>query len=139
MARILATNTTGIAATFQPFISAMAARRSGALVGIGSMAGIRRLPGHGAYCAGKAAVIAYCESLRGEMCSGGVKVVTLCPGYIDTPLTQNNRYFMPFLMQPDDFAEKAFEAFEAGGHLPGESMANVRGSETVAVDAECIV
>ena len=99
MARILATNTTGIAATFQPFISAMAARRSGALVGSGSMAGIRRLPGHGAYCAGKAAVIAYCESLREELCSGGVKVVTLCPGYIDTPLTQNNRYFMPFLMQ----------------------------------------
>jgi short-subunit dehydrogenase len=80
MARILATNTTGIAATFQPFISAMAARRSGALVGIGSMAGIRRLPGHGAYCAGNAAVIAYCESLRGELCSGGVKVVTLCSG-----------------------------------------------------------
>jgi short-subunit dehydrogenase len=114
MARILATNTTGVAATFQPFIAAMTGRGSGVLVGIGSVAGIRGLPGHGAYCASKAAVIGYCESLRGELRTCGVKVVTLCPGYIDTPLTKNNRYVMPFLMQPDDFAKKAFEAIEAG-------------------------
>jgi short-subunit dehydrogenase len=114
MARILATNTTGVAATFQPFIAAMAGRGSGVLVGIGSVAGIRGLPGHGAYCASKAAVIGYCESLRGELRTCGVKVVTLCPGYIDTPLTKNNRYVMPFLMQPDEFAKKAFEAIEAG-------------------------
>lgn len=114
MARILATNTTGVAATFQPFILAMLARGSGALVGIGSVAGIRGLHGHGGYCASKAAVISYCESLRGELRSSGVKVVTLCPGYVDTPLTQNNGYFMPFLMQSDDFAEKAFQSIQAG-------------------------
>ena len=44
----------------------------------------------------------------------GVKVVTICPGYIDTPLTRENRYSMPFLMQPEDFAEQAFRAIEAG-------------------------
>lgn len=114
MAQILATNAMGVAATFHPFIAAMTERGSGALVGIGSVAGIRGLPGHGAYCASKAAVIGYCESLRGELRRSGVKVVTLCPGYIDTPLTQNNSYFMPFLMHPDDFAEKAFVAIEAG-------------------------
>ncbi len=114
MTRVFATNNVGMAATFQPFIDGMKARGSGALVGIGSVAGIRGLPGHGAYCASKAAVIAYCESLRGEMRPSGVKVVTLCPGYIDTPLTRQNRYKMPFLMLPEVFAEKAFAAIEAG-------------------------
>ena len=114
MTRVFATNNIGMAATFQPFIEGMTARGSGALVGIGSVAGIRGLPGHGAYCASKAAVIAYCESLRGELRPSGLKVITLCPGYIDTPLTRHNRYKMPFLMQPEIFAEKAFTAIEAG-------------------------
>ncbi len=114
MNRVFATNNIGMAATFHPFIEGMTARGSGTLVGIGSVAGIRGLPGHGAYCASKAAVIAYCESLRGEMRPAGVKVVTLCPGYIDTPLTRQNRYKMPFLMQPEAFAAQAFAAIEAG-------------------------
>ena len=114
MARVLATNVMGMAATFGPFIAPMVARGSGTLVGIGSVAGIRGLPGHGAYCASKAAVISYCESLRGELRPSGVKVLTLCPGYIATPLTQNNRYAMPFLMQPEVFAQKAEQAIKAG-------------------------
>lgn len=114
MARTFATNNLGLAATFHPFIDAMVQRGSGALVGIGSVAGIRGLPGHGAYCASKAAVINYCESLRGELRSSGIRVVTICPGYIDTPLTQKNRYSMPFLMQPHHFAEKAFAAIADG-------------------------
>jgi len=114
MARILATNVLGVAATFGPFIHAMTARGSGALVGIGSVAGIRGLPGHGGYCASKAAVISYCESLRGELRASGVRVLTICPGYIATPLTQNNRYKMPFLMPADDFAVQAVRAIEAG-------------------------
>jgi short-subunit dehydrogenase len=114
MAQTFATNNIGLAATFHPFVVPMVQRGSGSLVGIGSVAGIRGLPGHGAYCASKAAVISYCESLRGELRPAGVKVVTLCPGYIDTPLTQKNRYAMPFLMQPAAFADKAFSAIEAG-------------------------
>lgn len=114
MARTFATNNIGVAATFHPFADAMAQRGSGTLVGIGSVAGIRGLPGHGAYCASKAAVISYCESLRGEMRPHGVRVVTISPGYIDTPLTRQNRYSMPFLMQADDFADRAFRAITAG-------------------------
>lgn len=114
LARTFATNNIGMAATFHAFIDPIVQRGSGTLVGIGSVAGIRGLPGHGAYCASKAAVISYCESLRGELRPSGVKVVTICPGYIDTPLTQKNRYTMPFLMQPDVFADKAFSAIEAG-------------------------
>ena len=114
MARVLATNVMGVAATLGPFVAAMRLRGSGTLVGIGSVAGIRGLPGHGAYCASKAAVISYCESLRGELRGSGVQVVTLCPGYIATPLTQNNGYTMPFLMQPEAFAAQAFRAIAAG-------------------------
>jgi short-subunit dehydrogenase len=108
------TNNLGMAATFQPFVAEMGQRRSGRLVGIASVSGIRGLPGHGAYCASKAATISYCESLRGECRAQGVQVVTLCPGYIDTPLTRGNRYSMPFLMTAQAFADQAFRAIEAG-------------------------
>jgi short-subunit dehydrogenase len=108
------TNNLGMAASFQPFIAPMVQRRSGRLVGIASVAGIRGLPGHGAYCSSKAAVISYCESLRGELRPSGVGVVTIVPGYIDTPLTRENRYRMPFLMHADAFAERAYRAIDAG-------------------------
>lgn len=114
MQRVYATNNIGLAATFQPFVAPMNARGSGRLVGVASVAGIRGLPGHAAYCSSKAAVISYCESLRGECRPFGVKVVTLAPGYIDTPLTRENRYSMPFLMQPEAFAQKAYQAIQAG-------------------------
>jgi short-subunit dehydrogenase len=114
MARTLATNLLGMAATFHPFIGGMRSRASGALVGIASVAGIRGLPGHGAYCASKAGVISYCESLRGELRTSGIRVVTIVPGYVDTPLTQKNRYGMPFLMQPAAFADAAFRAVDTG-------------------------
>ena len=114
MARTFATNNIGLAATFHPFVAAMRERGRGRLAGVASVAAIRGLPGHGAYCASKAAVVAYCESLRGELRGSGVRVVTLLPGYVDTPLTRENRYRMPFLMTPQAFAERAFRAIEAG-------------------------
>ncbi len=114
VARVFAVNNVGMAGTFHPFVAAMRQRGSGTLVGIGSVNGIRGFPGHGAYCASKAAVISYCESLRGELRGSGVRVVTLCPGYVDTPLTQGNRYGMPFLLPAAVFADKAFKAIEAG-------------------------
>ena len=114
IARSYATNNVGLAATFHPFIDAMAQRRSGTLVGIASVAGIRGLPGHAAYCSSKAAVISYCESLRGELRPHGVRVVTIAPGYVDTPLTRGNRYGMPFLMKAEDFADAAFRTIASG-------------------------
>lgn len=117
--RILATNVTATVATFSPFIATMkqqahAGNRSCRLVGIASVAGIRGLPGAEAYSASKAAVISYCESLRVELKSSGIRVVTVAPGYIDTPMTKANPYPMPFLMHPDVFAEKAVAAIDAG-------------------------
>jgi short-subunit dehydrogenase len=104
------TNVIGMVATFQPFLAAMREARRGALVGIASVAGFRGLPGAGAYSGSKAAAITYLESLRIELRGSGVAVVTICPGFIATPLTANNPYRMPFLMQPDAAARKMIAA-----------------------------
>jgi short-subunit dehydrogenase len=111
---VLATNVLAMACTFHPFIARMRARGRGTLVGIGSVAGVRGLPGSEAYCASKAAVASYCESLRVELKRSGVKVVTIAPGFVRTPLTAKNPYRMPFLMEPADFARQAVDAMLAG-------------------------
>jgi short-subunit dehydrogenase len=103
---ILAINVTGMMLTFQPFIEPMKARKHGTLAGIASIAGFRGLPGASAYSASKAAAISYLESLRVELTGSGVSVVTICPGYIATPMTGRNPYRMPFLMDADVAAKK---------------------------------
>ena len=107
---VLETNVLGVINTFQPFIGAMRAARRGALVGIASIAGFRGIPGSGAYSASKAAAIGYLESLRVELRGSGVAVVTICPGYVATPMTVGNPYAMPFLMHPDVAARKIARA-----------------------------
>lgn len=107
---ILATNVTGMMLTFQPFIEPMKARGNGSLVGIASIAGFRGLPGAAAYSASKAAAISYLESLRVELRVSGVSVVTICPGYIATPMTAKNPYRMPFLMDANVAAGKMADA-----------------------------
>ena len=114
MADTFAINNIGVAATFHPFIASMRQRGSGTLVGIASVSAIRGLPGHGAYCGSKAAVVSYCESLRVELRASGVRVVTLLPGWVVTPLTAANTYRMPFMLEADDFADRAVRAIAAG-------------------------
>jgi len=104
--KIMDTNVLGMVTTFQPFVAAMRERASGTLVGIASVAGFRGLPGNSAYSASKSAAITYLEGLRVELHGSGVSVVTICPGYIRTPLTAGNRYRMPFLMDADDGARR---------------------------------
>jgi hypothetical protein len=113
-AAVFETNVLGMVHTFQPFLAAMRTRGSGTLVGIASVAGFRGLPGSGAYSASKAAAISYLESLRVEELARGIKVVTLCPGYIATPLTAKNPYKMPFLLQPDEAARRILRVVAAG-------------------------
>lgn len=110
---IMDINVMGMVHTFQPFIAAMkqapqdtAPHETMHLVGVASVAGIRGLPGAGAYCASKAAAISYLESLRVEMRPFGIHVTTIAPGYIRTPMTDVNTFPMPFLMAPDVFAAK---------------------------------
>jgi short-subunit dehydrogenase len=115
--RVMEVNVVGLAATFAPFIAAMRAAGGTAdrrLVGIASVAGIRGLPGSGAYSASKAAAIAYLESLRLEMRPTGIKVVTIAPSYIATPMTAVNPYPMPFLMPVAKAAARFAAAIERG-------------------------
>jgi NAD(P)-dependent dehydrogenase (short-subunit alcohol dehydrogenase family) len=113
--RIMDVNVFGMAATFAPFVAAMmAAGGERRLVGIASVAGIRGLPGAEAYSASKAAAIVYLESLRLEMRPRGIKVVTIAPGYIESPMTAVNPYRMPFLLPAADAAARFARAIERG-------------------------
>jgi short-subunit dehydrogenase len=107
-------NVAGMMKTFQPYVVAMRAAGRGALVGIASVAGYRGLPGAAAYSASKAAVISYLESLRVELRVSGVRVVTICPGYIATPMTAHNPYPMPFIMSADEAARRIIAVIARG-------------------------
>ncbi len=110
--RVLRTNVVGLAATLQPFVAPMRQRGSGALVGIASVAGFRGLPGSGAYSSSKAAAINWLESLRVELHGTGVAVCTICPGFIDTPMTQANPYRMPFILPADEAVRRMARVIE---------------------------
>jgi short-subunit dehydrogenase len=111
---VLETNVLGIVHTFQPFVAGMRAARRGKLVGIASVAGFRGVAGAGAYSASKAAAISYLEALRVELIGSGVDVITICPGFIATPMTVNNPYRMPFLLAPDKAARLIARAIARG-------------------------
>jgi hypothetical protein len=103
---ILEINVIGMVNTFHPFVAAMRERGAGSLVGIASVAGLRGLPGATAYSASKAAAIRYLEGLRVELRASGVRVTTICPGYIATEMTRRNPYRMPFIISADEAARR---------------------------------
>jgi len=104
--QVMDINVLGMVKTFQPFVTEMRDAGQGTLVGIASVAGFRGLPGASAYSASKAAAISYLESLRVELRGSGVKVATICPGYIRTPMTAVNSYPMPFILDADEAAKR---------------------------------
>ncbi len=112
--QVLDINVIGMVNTFHPFVAAMRKAGRGTLAGVASVAGYRGLPGAGAYSASKAAAIRYLESLRVELRGTGVKVATICPGYIATPMTEKNPYPMPFILGADDFARRFARVVAAG-------------------------
>ena len=115
--QVLAVNVVGMAATLAAFAPAMRKSGRGTLAGIASVAGFRGLPGASAYSASKSAAITWLEGLRVELHGSGVSVVCVCPGYIDTPMTQVNRYRMPFLISADEGARKIAGAIAAKRRL----------------------
>lgn len=135
--QVMDINVLGMVKTFQPFIAAMRTASTSlssfqssdtttshstnaasgqknhfTLVGIASVAGFRGLPGAGAYSASKAAAISYLESLRVELRGTGIKVTTICPGYIRTAMTKHNPYVMPFMLDVDVAAARIALAIE---------------------------
>jgi NAD(P)-dependent dehydrogenase (short-subunit alcohol dehydrogenase family) len=115
MRRMLEINLLGVATTFQPFLQAMLdSQRPGALVGVASVAGWRGMPGNGAYCASKAGLIAYLQSLRAELRPGLLTVHTISPGYLRTALTAGNTFAMPGLLGPDEAARDLLRGVAQG-------------------------
>ncbi|MBK8012220.1 MAG: SDR family NAD(P)-dependent oxidoreductase [Deltaproteobacteria bacterium] len=86
----------------------------GHLVGISSIAGYRGLPGSAAYSASKAGLSTFLESLRVDLRRSGIKVTDIQPGFVRTPLTDRNRFPMPFLMDAERAAAKILRAVERG-------------------------
>ncbi len=112
--QIMDINILGVMKTFQPFLVPMREAGQGLLVGIASVAGFRGLPGAGAYSASKAALISYMESLRVELRGSGMRAVTICPGYIKTPMTTINPYPMPFILSADEAARLIARVIASG-------------------------
>jgi short-subunit dehydrogenase len=102
---VIETNLLGVIHTFEPFMTEMERAGAGSLVAISSVAGFRGLPNAGAYSASKAAVNTWMESLRVRL-HGRVHVMTVCPGFVDTPMTASNRFPMPWLITTDDAAAR---------------------------------
>lgn len=80
-------------------------RKSGVIVGVSSLADSRGFPSSGFYCASKAALTIFLESLRIELKKNNISVITVRPGFVRTPMTDKNEFYMPFLMEPDKAAE----------------------------------
>lgn len=114
LCRMLEINLLGVATTFQPFVAPLQAAGRGTLVGIASLAGRRGLPGNGAYCASKAGLIAYLQSLRADLRASGLQVTTVSPGYLRTALTAGNRFAMPGLLEPEVAAARILAGLTRG-------------------------
>ncbi len=106
ISKIFDINLNGVLNTINPAIKKMKERKSGQIAIISSLAGFRGLPSSPAYSASKAAVRVYAEGLRGNLAEFGIKVNAVCPGYIKTPLTDVNDFYMPFLMSPEKAVKK---------------------------------
>jgi short-subunit dehydrogenase len=100
----LETNTLGIVNSVGALLPVLRAQGGGLIVGISSLADHRGVPDHAAYCASKAAVTVFLEGMRVGLRREGIRVVTVKPGFVRTPLTAKNRFPMPFLMEPEEAA-----------------------------------
>jgi len=94
-------NVVGVLNTLEPAIEAMRPRRRGQLAIVSSLAGFRGMPGAPAYGASKAAVRSLGEGLRGRLARDGLEVAVVCPGFVTSRMTANNRFPMPFLMDAE--------------------------------------
>jgi short-subunit dehydrogenase len=111
IARLMGVNVVGVTNSIVPFVPKMIEQKSGVLCAVSSIAGYRALPGRGAYSASKSAVIVYMDALRMELVDAGVHAMTLCPGFVDTPLTKGNKG-MVFVMTVDEAVRLMVRAIE---------------------------
>jgi short-subunit dehydrogenase len=133
--QIIDLNVLGATATLAGALTGMVERNSGQLVAMASLAGYRGLPGSAAYCASKAALIAFCESLRIDLRESGVSVTTICPGFVETDMTAKIKGKLPFLVKLDDAVAimcKAIENRDAHCAFPRPMAAAARGGQLMS-------
>ncbi len=104
--RILSINVDGVVNTVLPAVAAMTPRRRGQVAIVSSLAAFRGFPGAPAYCASKAAVRVWGESLRGHLRAQGIGVSVICPGFVRSRMTAVNDFPMPMLMDADKAAQR---------------------------------
>jgi len=100
--------------TLEFFARHMVMAKKGHLVGITSIAGFRGIPASAAYSATKAGLSIYLESLRFSLRPFGIQVTDVRPGFVRTPLTENNKVPMPFLMDVELASQKITRAIYRG-------------------------
>lgn len=112
VARLMAVNVVGTTNTIVPFIPILLRQGSGTLAAVSSMAGHRAWPHRAAYSASKAAVITFMDALRMQLVNTGVHAMTLCPGYVHTPLTAPLRHKLPFVLEAEEAARLMVRGIE---------------------------
>jgi short-subunit dehydrogenase len=112
VARLMAINVVGVTNTIVPFVPVMLRQKAGTLVAVSSSAGHRGLPGRAAYSASKAAVTTFMEGLRMTLHGSGVHAMSLCPGFVRTPMTASLGPKLPFVLDVNKAAELMAEAIE---------------------------
>ncbi|HSC86509.1 MAG TPA: SDR family NAD(P)-dependent oxidoreductase [Polyangiaceae bacterium] len=110
--QIIDVNVLGLTNTLLAAVPTLIQQGHGTLVGMSSLAGFGALPGSLTYSASKAYVRMFCDGLRLELAGTGVDVVTLCPGFVRTPLTDKNDFAMPFLLECDDACRRMRRAID---------------------------
>ena len=111
---IIGVNLIGVLNTVEPLIAPMCGRGAGQIAFIGSIAGLRGLPYAPSYCATKAAVHAYSESLRGRIETSGVRVSLIIPGFVKTPLNDSIDAIKPLEMTGTEAALLIQRGLERG-------------------------
>ncbi len=99
-------NLMGVVYAIEAALPGMLARRRGQIVAVSSLAGDRGLPGEAAYCASKAAVNVYLQSLHADLRGRGICVTTVCPGFVQTEMTPLDATLTPFIISADDAARR---------------------------------
>jgi len=112
---VFAINLLGTVHLISAVLPGMKERRGGHIVGIGSLAGLRGLPGGSSvYSASKAAMITLLEGLAVDLKPFGIRVTTVNPGFVDTPMTQKNTFPMPFMVSVEKASKKILNGIEKG-------------------------
>jgi short-subunit dehydrogenase len=108
--KMLRVNVLGVVYAVEAVLPEMLRRGRGHLAAVSSLAAYKGLPSESGYCASKAAVNAFMEGLRIQLRGRGVSVTTICPGFVLTPMTEINKFHMPWLLRPEEAARRMARA-----------------------------